>query len=62
MASINTRKTDAWRVPPVKAGINEALLWRYKREQQRAWLASGWNGAWFADGMARNSKTINSPY
>jgi hypothetical protein len=61
MASITTQNKRKARAR-TKAGITEASLWRYKREQQRAWLASGRNGAWFTGGMARNAKIIDAPY
>lgn len=61
MASINTRNKRKAHAR-AKAGITEASLWRYKRDQQRAWLASGRDGSWFTGGMARSAKLIDSPY
>ena len=43
MVSINTQNRRKARAR-AQAGVTESSLWRYKREQQRAWLASGQNG------------------
>jgi hypothetical protein len=61
MASVTTQNKRKARAR-ANAGITESSLWRYKREQQRAWLASGRNGSWFTGGMTRNMKIIGAPY
>jgi len=61
MASINTQNKRTSR-ERAAAKPGDAALWRYKREQQRAWLASGRDGSWFTGGIARHLKLIDSPY
>lgn len=47
---------------PLVVYKSAASMWRDKRERQARSLASGVDGRWFKDGVARKWKLLDSPY